>query len=424
MNYFNSSLKFLEKLIKIPSVEGVPEKNAPFGKNVANALSLFLEEAQTLGFGVKNYEGYAGEVIFGNPNATPENCVGILAHLDVVPEGEGWSVPPYALTEQGEYLMGRGVLDDKGPAAVTLYAMKKLLDEGFTPSKTVKLILGCNEETGWRCMDYYTTHAKMPETGFSPDAEFPVIYAERGILHARFFFPLPKGVVSFTAGERANMVPAKAQAKVNAEIPLSLLEKHGVKMVSGLLQTEGVQAHGSTPWEGKNACVPMLNFLADAGINLGALPHFFADGNGVSQAADETGNSSFSPNVIRVEGNTLCVTADIRYAPSKRKEVVDKLNAYGVRYEILHEQPPLLQPVESKLIQTLLGVYNEFTGENATPIAIGGGTYARAMKNGVAFGPCFLSEPSTAHQADEKIKKAHLFCAYQTYGEAIKRLSK
>lgn len=424
MNYFNSSLKFLEKLIKIPSVEGVPQENAPFGKDVANALSLFLEEAQRLGFQVKNYDGYAGEVIFGNPEATPENCVGVLAHLDVVPEGEGWSVPPYALTEQGEYLLGRGVLDDKGPAAVTLYAMKKLLDEGFTPSKTVKLILGCNEETGWRCMDYYTAHAKMPERGFSPDAEFPVIYAERGILHARFAFPLPKGITSFTAGERANMVPAKAQAKVSGEISPNVLEKHGVKGVDGLLQAEGVQAHGSTPWEGKNACVPLLNLLLDAGLNLGAIPVFFADEKGISQTADETGNSSFSPNVVRVSGNTLLVTVDIRYAPSKRTEVVDKLNAYGVPYEILHEQPPLLQPVNGELIQTLLGVYNHFTGETASPIAIGGGTYARAMKNGVAFGPCFLSEPSTAHQADEKIKKAHLYCAYQMYGEAIKRLSK
>ncbi len=423
MNYFVSSLKFLEKLVKIPSVEGEPLPGAPFGKAVSDALSLFLQQAEFLGFAVKNYDGFAGEVIFGDPAAAPENCVGILAHLDVVPAGAGWSVPPYALTEQGEYLMGRGVLDDKGPAAVTLFAMKGLMDAGFTPAKTVKLILGCNEETGWRCMDYYTAHAKMPEVGFSPDAEFPVIYAERGILHARFAFPLPKGITSFTAGERANMVPAKAQVALCGEIPENLLEKQGATLANGLYETRGVQAHGSTPWEGKNACVPMLHLLKNAGLDLGILPDFFADKQGVSQTADETGNSSFSPNVVRVEKDTLLVTADIRYAPSKRQEVVEKLNAYGVPYEILHEQPPLQQPVNGNLIQTLLSVYNTFTGENAAPIAIGGGTYARAMKNGVAFGPCFLSEPSTAHQADEKIKKAHLFCAYQMYKEAIKRLS-
>ena len=171
--YVEKSLYSLKNLIQIPSVKSQALPNAPFGENVKKCLNTFLDLASSLGFETKNYDNYIGEVVFGSGNDV--DGLAILAHLDVVPEGdkEKWSYPPFDLSFDGKYLYGRGVIDDKGAAVMCLYALSQLKNEGFIPNRKIKLIVGCDEESGWGCIDYYKKVATFPSEGFTPDGEFP-----------------------------------------------------------------------------------------------------------------------------------------------------------------------------------------------------------------------------------------------------------
>ncbi|MEG1519725.1 MAG: Sapep family Mn(2+)-dependent dipeptidase, partial [Clostridia bacterium] len=178
MNYWNEMILTLKELISYNTTRGKSAPNAPFGANNRAALSSALETAERLGFVTKDIEGYAGHIEW---TGSGDELVGILGHLDVVPAGEGWDVPPYELTEKDGYLYGRGILDDKGPVVACLYAMKRLKDEGFIPKKTIRLIMGCNEENGSTCIHRYFQTEQMPDVAFSPDGDFPLIHCEKGI---------------------------------------------------------------------------------------------------------------------------------------------------------------------------------------------------------------------------------------------------
>ncbi|MDE7453761.1 MAG: Sapep family Mn(2+)-dependent dipeptidase, partial [Clostridia bacterium] len=386
----------------------------PFGKEVNDCLEYFLNLAASYGFETKNYDGYAGEVIFGEGEE-----FAILAHLDVVPAGSGWTRDPFGgeIDCENKRIWGRGAMDDKGPAILSLLAMKSLKDEGFIPKKKIKLIVGCNEESGWACIDYYKAHAHMPDTGFSPDADFPVIYAEKGILQFGLNFPVRANFSSLRGGERANMVCDYCEAV--AEKDKSKLEKYGLCYADGKVISRGKSAHGSTPEMGVNAISPVLKYLGlDRMHEL-----LFEDGFGICGLEDETGKLTFSPNVIQQTADGISVICDIRYpATMKRETVLNAIAAKGVEYKILHEQAPLFSDKNSPLITTLLQVYNEVTGRNAKPVAIGGGTYARALKCGVAFGPEEDGEENTVHQANEYITFEKIEKCLKIYKLAIQRL--
>ena len=183
--YFDDIVKNLSQMIKFDSSQKPAEEGKPFGAENARCLDFFLSLASFLGFEVKNYDNYVGEVRYG-----AGEDFAVLAHLDVVPAGSGWTHEPFGgeVDRENGKIWGRGAMDDKGPALITLYAMKALKDAGFKPKKNIKLIVGCNEESGWACIEHYNKVAKMPETGISPDADFPVIYAEKGIVHLTFEF--------------------------------------------------------------------------------------------------------------------------------------------------------------------------------------------------------------------------------------------
>ena len=191
--YFDEIVQTTVEILKFDSSLKPAEEGYPFGKEAADCLQYFLKIAEDMGFETHNYDNYVGEVVFGEGED-----FAILAHLDVVPAGSGWKYPPFggvinddlsAGGVAGTKIWGRGAMDDKTPAVVCLYALKALKDEGIMPNRTIKLIVGCNEESGWRCIAHYNEVAKMPKEGFTPDANFPVIYAEKGILHFTTSFP-------------------------------------------------------------------------------------------------------------------------------------------------------------------------------------------------------------------------------------------
>lgn len=415
-NYINDIKKNISQIIAFPSFEQPPVENAPFGLGVKAALDYFLALAEHLGFKTKNYDGYCGEVIFGEGEP-----FAILAHLDVVPVGDNWTRSPFGgeIDELNRKIWGRGAMDDKGPAIITLFALKALKDEGFCPKRKIKLIVGCNEETGWKCIDYYKSHAQMPDEGFSPDADFPVIYAEKGIVQIELEFDASGDFAELTGGERGNMVADKCSFIGTYDAVKA--EKYGILQDGDRLVARGKSAHGSTPDKGVNAIAPVLKYL---GLN-GIYTHLFEQCFGLKSLKDETGSLTFSPNVIRQSGDKIKVVVDIRYPASMQlKDILLKIESEGIPCKVLHAQDPLFNDPDCFLISTLCSVYNEITGKEMKPIAIGGGTYARALKCGAAFGPEEEGEESTIHQPDEYITFDKIERCFEIYKLAIERLTK
>lgn len=436
--YFDRIVEEIVRSVSFDSSQKPKEGNYPFGKACADCLKHFLDLASSMGFETHNYDNYAGEVVFGEGEE-----LAILAHLDVVPAGSGWKYPPFGGTinddvsdggTEGTKIWGRGTMDDKGPAIVTLFAMKALKDEGFLPKRKIKFIVGCNEESGWECLKHYKQVAHMPDEGFSPDADFPAIYAEKGILHFTANFPVPRAPFSsFFAGERVNMVCDEAVAILTStdkqrlanyrnEFPqttFSFCEE------TSELKVKGKSAHGSTPELGANALESILAFFAEENEGLKkAYDVLFADVLKLKELEDETGKLTMSPNVARYEKGVLSVTTDIRFpATLKKEDVLSRLDEKNIDYRIESYQAPLYNDPNGKLISTLMNVYNKVTGKNEKAIAIGGGTYARALKCGCAFGPELPGEEATIHQANEYITFDRIRLAAEIYYEAIKQLT-
>jgi len=414
--YFDDIAKNLSQLIKFDSEQMPAEEGKPFGDGCARCLDYFLSLAEFLGFETKNYDNYVGEVDFGEGED-----FAILAHLDVVPAGGGWTKEPFGgeIDRESGRIWGRGAMDDKGPAMITLYALKALKDEGFKPRRRIKLIVGCNEETGWACIDHYNKVAKMPAEGISPDANFPVIYAEKGIAHIKLEFNAQNAAFSgLKGGDRANMVCdyCEAVAPFLSEGASSL----GLEYKDGKVISRGKSAHGSTPEKGVNAIERMLDYLGLVEMKR----ILFVDKFGLENMEDETGRLTFSPDVIEQADGKIFVTCDVRYpATHTLEEVLAPIKEAGIPYELCHCQPPLFNDKNSRLITTLCGVYNEVTGQNVKPIAIGGGTYARALKFGAAFGPEEDGEESTIHQANEYITFEKIEKCFRIYKLAISRLT-
>lgn len=437
--YFNDIVDTVCKTVRFDSSLKPAEENCPFGKETADCLNYFLSLASEMGFETHNYDNYVGEVIFGEGEE-----FAILAHLDVVPAGNGWKYPPFAavindeLSEggmPGVKIWGRGTMDDKGPAAATLWCLKALKDEGFKPRRKIKLIVGCNEESGWACLDHYNKVAHMPDEGFSPDADFPAIYAEKGILHFSASFPIEKPpFLSLTAGDAVNMVcdsavavltenAAKRLTDYRNDIPDTSFSFNGQTMT---LTVRGKSAHGSTPEKGANALDALLRFFAsfDPGCKR-AYDLLFSDILGLKTMHDETGFLTMSPDVAVFSDGELTVTTDIRFpATHKKEEITGALEKAGAEYKVLSYQDPLYNDPNGKLISTLMSVYNQATGKNEKAIAIGGGTYARALKCGCGFGPELEDEEATIHQPNEYITFDRIRLMSEIYYNAIKELTK
>ena len=420
-NTFEEMKNSLKTLVSIPSVESEALPNMPFGKGVFDALDYFLSLADSFGFKTINYDNYIGEVDFGDGKEE----IAILCHLDVVPAGDltKWTYPPFSATEANGKIYGRGTTDDKGPAMVCLYCMKELKDEGYVPNKKIRLILGCNEESGWKCIEHFNKVASFPDYGFSPDADFPVIYAEKGILHAEFCFKaLSSELKDVKGGERINVVCDKCEAI--APLNEFFMKQCGVKEENGKVVATGVSAHGSTPEKGENAIGKMVSYLEATGMIDGRIgDYLFKDKMGLKELKDETGNLTMSPDLIRKEGDRIFVSVDFRYPSLLDGEKLIEALKLIAPVRILSHQKPLFNDKNGFLVTTLLNVYNEATGENAKPLAIGGGTYARALKYGTAFGPEIAGEDCHIHEPDEFVSINNLGLQFKVYKKAIKALS-
>lgn len=433
----NSTVEILKFDSSLKPAEG-ENGEYPFGKETADCLAYFLSLAEEMGFETHNYDNYAGEVVYGRGKE-----FAVLAHLDVVPAGNGWKYPPFGgvINDEpsdggvtGMKIWGRGAMDDKTPAIVCLYALKALKDSGIVPKRKIKLIVGCNEEFGWKCIEHYNKVAKMPEEGFTPDANFPVIYAEKGILHFTTSFPIAEPpMTALKAGTRMNVVCDLATAVLTRKAANALVgyenpiagTTFSYDNTTNILKAYGKAAHASTPTRGANALQAMLLFLSTLNADCKkAYDLLFGDAAGLDVLEDETGKLTFSPDVASFENGALKVLSDIRFpATFALASVTERLDNAGAEYVIDNYQAPLYNDPQGELITTLTKVYNRVTGKNEQPIAIGGGTYARALKCGCAFGPEVCGEEDTIHQANEYVTFDRIRLMSEVYYEALKAVS-
>ena len=241
-SYRDELIATLSRWIEVPSVKDEPAPGAPFGKEVRRMLDLAMADAAAMGFEPRDFDGYACDLTLGD---APE-AVAVLGHLDVVPAGDGWQTPAFTAVIDGDRIIGRGSIDDKGPALAALYAMRAIKEAGVPLKKSIRMILGCDEESGWEDMAYYAAHADMPEVGFSPDASFPIINTEKAMLHAFITAPLAEGglqVKQLWTGERVNVIPGECKALLEGGADLAeKVAAYAVK--TGLPYTSVVTADG------------------------------------------------------------------------------------------------------------------------------------------------------------------------------------
>lgn len=437
----------LKTLLRIPSVEGEPQPGAPFGSEVRRALDTALEMCRKLGLHAVNVDGYAGYAEI--PGCTGEQ-IGVLTHLDVVPCGKGWSYPPFDAYEKNGVVWARGVCDDKGPLVASVYALAAYAQSGAQPKKNIRLIFGCNEESGWGCMDYYSAHVGLPEVGFSPDADYPIINTEKGIYQCTLSRDINCGSyeVSIHGGDRPNVVAPEAKAVIKGntdKLAFALLEydchsngiSYTVQKDTVTITSKGVPAHASTPQEGKNAVWPLLELISRLPMD-GELPAAAkeiyeklcrtTDGSGIGLALCDEVSGALTDNlgIIELENGRLSLTVDIRFPVTFSDKTVREglLSAFpGYALSEGHVQQPHHTPKEHYLVQALSRVYQRRTGQEARCIAIGGGTYARALKTGVAFGVNRPGAPEYAHNTDERMSMDELMEDVHMFADVYKELA-
>lgn len=417
MKDFNQFLDHLKTLVSYKTTLGKPSDGAPFGEENKKALDFFLSLANSFGFETINYDGYIGEVVYGKGKE-----IGIIGHLDVVPSGEGWATDPFALTEKDGIYYGRGVSDDKTPLLQCLYALKELKDQGVSPNCKFRLIVGLNEESGWKDVEYFNTKAKFPEYGFSPDGDFPLSYAEKGMTEIEFYLPKFKNFSNVCGGTVVNAVCAKATATFSNNVDKNILEKHGLCIENDHTVTSfGVSAHGSSPHLGKNAIKPLFNAFMECGEDLKEIYNVvFNDSLGITKLSNEQGSVTLSAGLISEDDEKITLTCDCRIpAPLCLKDVTDLLDKTSLNYKTFTRHEPVMVEKDGWFVQTLLNAYNSVTGENGKPLSMGGSTFARAFKKGCAFGPAIKSFKNDIHNANEKISKELLLTNYEIYKKAI-----
>lgn len=417
MHDFKNYVLDLEKLISYKTVCDKPSVNAPFGTEISKCLNFFLDLAKSFGFETINYDNYIGEIVFGEGEE-----VGIIGHLDVVPIGLGWETDPFTLTEKDGVFYGRGVSDDKAPLLSCLYALKELKDSGIKPSKKFRLLIGCDEETGWRDIDYLKTKTTVPEFGFSPDGDFPLSYAEKGIAYVNFTINGLKNFTDIKGGTVINAVCDYATARPLIKVDEKELKKFGLSLnEEGLIVSKGKSAHGSAPHLGKNAIKPLFEYFFSKGENVKqVLDCVFYDKLEVGKLKTEQGYLTFSPNIISEKDGLITIQCDCRFpAPLEEKDFLPYFKAFNLNVETFIKHPSVMVEKKGEFVQTLLNAYNTITGENAQPVSMGGSTFARAFNKGCSFGPKFIGQVDNIHDANEMVSKENLLTAYKIYKKAI-----
>ncbi len=435
----------IARLVSINSVEGKAEPGAPFGPGPKAALELGLEIARELGLEAVNCADKIGYAQLGQ--GPEDRYLATITHLDVVPTGDGWEHDPFTMREREGWIIGRGVMDDKGPSVLCLYALKYLKERNIPLKYPVRALLGANEETGMGDVEYYLANYPAPLFCFSPDANFPLCNGEKGIYHGCIRFKLPlHHIVDIRGGIVANAIPDKAEATVKAAHlePAERVEVEELEPGLWHVRTSGIGGHASLPEGTVNAIGVLVDYLLAKGVGdeqerrmleLLHRLHSAWDGSGLGVQADD---GLFEPltiigGVIGLEDGRIVQTLDSRYptntSGAKIAATIQTLAGEMAEVTVERDAEPFYMSLENPAVKVCINAYNDITGENAKPYTIGGGTYARDFPNAVSFGPEHPERPAPVfagpiHGVDEAASKEFLLEALKVYILALIELEK
>ncbi|MDX2065416.1 MAG: Sapep family Mn(2+)-dependent dipeptidase [Fimbriimonadaceae bacterium] len=438
-----------QAMLRIPSIEGDPGPNAPYGKANRAALDLALQLAERAGMTTRDLEGHIGYGEFG----TGEAIIMSLGHLDVVPTGPGWKHDPFGAEIDGDYLYARGATDDKGPTMASFYAMRAILASCPDLGVRFRQVFGCNEESGFRCVERYVQTEEAPTFGVAPDSGWPCYHAEKGIANLEIDVPVgtrSMQIVEISGGDRPNIVIDRCAAKVRvadsvrAEIE-SKLEDAWDRNVTFAWEGDvlgvfaiGKAAHGSTPFRGDSAATRVLRFLAEIAPvadeefygELLEMTHPGGAGLGISGSDAPSRDLTANLGVISSDGENVHLLVNVRYPVtwtgtelSARCQAFLDTTITGGKLVVTRDSAPLYFPVEHPLVRTIVDVYAAETGERLAPGTMGGGTYARAIPNTVSIGTGWAGD-GKAHETDERVKVDHLYRMAEIYAHLFLRLAR
>lgn len=438
----------LRELLKIPSLEAEAAPNAPFGLENRRALDFMLAKAKERGLSTYDLEGYCGWGEFGQG----DKMVMVLGHLDVVPIGPGWKHEPFGAEIDEGYIYARGAADDKGPTVASFYAALALMHTKPELACRVRLVFGCNEESGFGCVHRYMETEEAPTFGVAPDGGWPLIHAEKGIANFVLQVPTIKGdfeLISIDGGQRPNIVidhcvaVLKVADSVRAEIEANLADAWDKNVTwtwqGDLLKIDakGKAAHGSWPYGGDSAAIRAMRLIAEiaplscseAYEELFSRAHIGGNGMGIPGSDEPSGPLTANLGIIETNEGRVSMTMNVRYpvtfsGDDLKKKVEDHLASLKMEWKLadFHDSKPLYFPLDHPLVGAIVESYKEETGEEGKPGVMGGGTYARAVPNSVAIGTGWLGD-GPAHENDERIKIEHLHKMARIYVRILDRLT-
>jgi dipeptidase, putative len=460
-SYKENIISDVQKLIAIKSVkEKAGKEGAPFGDGISRALDFCLDLAASMGFKTRNIDGYCGYAEYGEG----PSYICAVTHLDTIEEGRGWKHDPFSGEIDSGKIYGRGAIDNKGPAVTLLYALKALADSGVRPGRKIRVIFGTDEEGGlstdslYRDIMHYLKNEAPPLMGFTIEANFPAVYAEKGLLFTQFtkkiMQPDDKKVLYIKGGVQPNTVPAYCKAKLITSDRSAIIEKIRKYALDNMLdfnvdmEEDGVivEAFGSevhSGWleSGKNAALMIIRLLAETrfgGDDMADTMQFlinklgsgiYGEGLGIEYEDEFSGKLTHNLGVIDFDNRFIRVDLDFRYPVTcdfeESLEVIkEAFGKAGFDLKICCSLKPIYYPPRDHFaIKPLVEAYRAITGDVTEPIAIGGSTYAKSMTNIVAFGPVFPGEKQVAHTVDEYVKIDDLMLMGKIYAKALYDLS-
>ena len=437
-----SMLTDLAALVKHPSKRGDALPGKPFGEGPAAALAEALSIAERMGFRTKNLDNYCGYAEIGEG----DDIIGLVAHLDVVPEGDGWKSDPFTMIREGDVVYGRGVSDDKGGAIASLYTLQMIRELGVPLNKRIRVLMGCNEESGSACMAHYNEVEEPITIGFTPDGSFPGIYGEKGMISMSCFSKNTK-ILSMEGGFVTNAVchhcvtkvPADAvdEDKLKDALAKTPLVDFSVTREGDayVIDAQGVAAHASTPLLGVNAASFTMQALKEAGMEDDFVDYYnehigtTCDGEGYNlKIKDDYGDLTLNNGIVRMTDGAIECTIDIRvpvtYKEEQLRELVkDRLEDEKGKTVVNSIGKPLFFPKDSPMVKALQDAYVKVTGDSDSPLlVIGGGTYAKSIPGIIAFGCEFPGVDNHIHDANERLEVRELLLQVEIYTEAVRNL--
>ena len=415
-------------ICKVPAIKGTPQKNAPFGKDCANALNKCTAVFENRGFATKCYEDRGYTIVSIGHG---EKTIGIFTHSDVVPSGDGWLyTKPFEPIVKDGALIGRGVEDNKSGIMAAFCAMEILREYDVPLKSQIQLFIGSNEESGMEDIEEFIKNHPTPQISLVPDAYFPCSMGEKGI--CRFYAVSNSSfcdVIDFCGGEAFNIVLDRAVVtlknseklflelmKKSQDNDRLLVKKEDEKLI---VKARGVAKHASAPEDSINAAHILAEFLSnieslnetDRKIMKEAakiLSCPFGTSLGLDFCDDLFGKLTLVNGIVSLDEGRLKLSFDMRYGTSLNFDTLFK-NAEdsfkNLDWSLIFEENNAGFSVdpESKIPKAFEKIYKNVTGFDKKSITLGGGTYARYIKNAFSVG----THTQTANMERVVLKMPH-----------------